>query len=168
MKRCDTWFVGNYRIDPGAPLIPEISAKEKEWERKETRGGNRRIARAHTYTHAHEDIVSRFNIYGLKYSRNHTGGGECTGMTCPGGRRRASIRMTRRDAVARPVRAKIIYIKRCRRREYLIGPLLYCARARVINYSVAVLFRRRRRAITRVPAVTDVHYQREYGDFEWW
>lgn len=23
--------------------------------------------------------VPRFNIYGLKYSRNHTGGGECAG-----------------------------------------------------------------------------------------
>lgn len=57
---------------------------------------------------------------------------------------RASIRMMRRDAVARPVRAKIIYIKRCRRREYLIGRYR-CARAHVINYSVAVLFRRRRR-----------------------
>lgn len=55
---------------------------------RKRRSEGEEIGGLHTYIHTHThigDTVSRFNIYGLKYSRNHTGGGECTGMTCPGG-----------------------------------------------------------------------------------
>lgn len=107
----DARFVGKYRIN-----LARHSRDRRE----------RYDTHTCTYIHTHGGPVSRFNIYELKYSRNHTGGGECKGMTC---RTRArSIRMTRRDASRGLVRTKIIYIKRCRRREYLIGRYR-CARA---------------------------------------
>lgn len=89
----DARFVDKY-IESTRRVIPGLDA------------GDGMHVRARTRTRG--DAVLRFNIYGLKYSRNHTGGGECEGMTC---RTRArSIRMTRRGLV----RTKIIYIKRCR------------------------------------------------------
>lgn len=106
----DARFVGKYRINPARHPDRDTHT----------------CAHTHIHTHVRRRSFAFQYLRAEIFTKSHRGCGECKGMTC---RTRArSIRMTRRDASRGLVRTKIIYIKRCRRREYLIGRYR-CARA---------------------------------------
>lgn len=102
-------LVGEYRMTPAAR-----AARAHPGRVRQAGGGGDGGDAMGTHsegTGGNEGAVSRFNIYGLKYSRNHTGGDEFGGergrMTC----RTCGGKLIHSGDVSRPTRAKIhIYI----------------------------------------------------------